>query len=229
MLAASSFCVLLGDLSPKAAPVCVRHGWGLLGRRHPHHGADHHEGGRWAGSRSFACTWRGVLLPATPVWCSAARHAPGGDREQQCSCHNRGSPFSLLPQALKWHLSPLTIVSWLSVYLQVAYLNDVYEVLLPQYPQQIFTQIAEASGRHLGPAAPPGRVAPQGRAAAAGFSVLFSVALGPLRPGCRLPRIFLRCPCCFCLVPLLFVRTDAKGFRCVRRWVKPTARSSASD
>ncbi|XP_039736678.1 G1/S-specific cyclin-E1 isoform X1 [Pteropus medius] len=49
----------------------------------------------------------------------------------------------IIMKALKWHLSPLTIVSWLSVYLQVAYLNDVYEVLLPQYPQQIFIQIAE--------------------------------------------------------------------------------------
>lgn len=39
--------------------------------------------------------------------------------------------------------SSLTIVSWLNVYMQVAYLNDVYEVLLPQYPQQIFIQIAE--------------------------------------------------------------------------------------
>ncbi|KAM6225038.1 G1/S-specific cyclin-E1 [Rhynchocyon petersi] len=46
-------------------------------------------------------------------------------------------------KALKWHLSPLTVVSWLNVYMQVAYLNDLYEVLLPQYPQQIFIQIAE--------------------------------------------------------------------------------------
>lgn len=37
-------------------------------------------------------------------------------------------------------------MSWLNVYLQVAYLNDLYEVLLPQYPQQIFIQIAEVSG-----------------------------------------------------------------------------------
>ncbi|KAF6287683.1 cyclin E1 [Rhinolophus ferrumequinum] len=49
----------------------------------------------------------------------------------------------IIMKALKWHLSPLTIVSWLNVYLQVAYLNDIYEVLLPQYPQQIFIQIAE--------------------------------------------------------------------------------------
>ncbi|XP_045388375.1 G1/S-specific cyclin-E1 isoform X1 [Lemur catta] len=49
----------------------------------------------------------------------------------------------MIMKALKWRLSPLTIVSWLNVYMQVAYLNDVYEVLLPQYPQQIFIQIAE--------------------------------------------------------------------------------------
>ncbi|XP_003466681.1 G1/S-specific cyclin-E1 [Cavia porcellus] len=49
----------------------------------------------------------------------------------------------VIMQALEWRLSPLTIVSWLNVYMQVAYLNDVYEVLLPQYPQQIFIQIAE--------------------------------------------------------------------------------------
>ncbi|XP_004704961.1 G1/S-specific cyclin-E1 isoform X1 [Echinops telfairi] len=46
-------------------------------------------------------------------------------------------------KALNWHLSPLTVVSWLNVYMQVAYLNDFCEVLLPQYPQQIFIQIAE--------------------------------------------------------------------------------------
>lgn len=49
----------------------------------------------------------------------------------------------IIMQALNWQLSPLTIVSWLNVYMQVAYLNNVYEVLLPQYPQQIFVQIAE--------------------------------------------------------------------------------------
>uniref|UniRef100_A0A8C8ZTX6 G1/S-specific cyclin-E1 n=1 Tax=Prolemur simus TaxID=1328070 RepID=A0A8C8ZTX6_PROSS len=49
----------------------------------------------------------------------------------------------MIMKALKWRLSPLTIVSWLNVYMQVAYLNDVYEALLPQYPQQIFIQIAE--------------------------------------------------------------------------------------
>ncbi|XP_013209656.1 G1/S-specific cyclin-E1 [Microtus ochrogaster] len=46
-------------------------------------------------------------------------------------------------EALKWRLSPMTIVSWLNVYVQVAYVNDTNEVLMPQYPQQVFVQIAE--------------------------------------------------------------------------------------
>uniref|UniRef100_A0A8C5T814 Cyclin E1 n=1 Tax=Malurus cyaneus samueli TaxID=2593467 RepID=A0A8C5T814_9PASS len=45
--------------------------------------------------------------------------------------------------ALNWNLNPLTVVSWLNIYLQVAYLNELYEVMLPQYPQQIFVQITE--------------------------------------------------------------------------------------
>nr|XP_033798082.1 G1/S-specific cyclin-E1 [Geotrypetes seraphini] len=49
----------------------------------------------------------------------------------------------IIMKGLNWSLSPLTIVSWLNIYMQVAYLNDLYEVLLPQYPQQAFVQIAE--------------------------------------------------------------------------------------
>ncbi|XP_021057094.1 G1/S-specific cyclin-E1 [Mus pahari] len=49
----------------------------------------------------------------------------------------------MMMKALKWRLSPLTIVSWLNVYVQVAYVNDTGEVLMPQYPQQVFVQIAE--------------------------------------------------------------------------------------
>ncbi|CAD7692857.1 unnamed protein product [Nyctereutes procyonoides] len=60
-----------------------------------------------------------------------------------CSGEEILSMELIIMKALKWHLSPLTIVSWLNVYMQVAYLNDLYEVLLPQYPQQIFIQIAE--------------------------------------------------------------------------------------
>lgn len=80
---------------------------------------------------------------------------PSGQRGVDTSSPLSHCALLCLPQALKWHLSPLTIVSWLNVYLQVAYLNDVYEVLLPQYPQQIFIQIAEASSHALvGPAGP---------------------------------------------------------------------------
>uniref|UniRef100_A0A8C9G699 Cyclin E1 n=1 Tax=Pavo cristatus TaxID=9049 RepID=A0A8C9G699_PAVCR len=49
----------------------------------------------------------------------------------------------IIMKALNWNLNPLTVVSWLNIYMQVAYLNELYEVLLPQYPQQIFVQIAE--------------------------------------------------------------------------------------
>ncbi|XP_066493706.1 G1/S-specific cyclin-E1 isoform X2 [Tiliqua scincoides] len=49
----------------------------------------------------------------------------------------------IIMKALSWNLSPLTIVSWLNIYMQIAYLSEVCEVLLPQYPQQIFVQIAE--------------------------------------------------------------------------------------
>ncbi|XP_054696849.1 G1/S-specific cyclin-E1 isoform X1 [Grus americana] len=49
----------------------------------------------------------------------------------------------IIMKALNWNLNPLTVVSWLNIYMQVAYLNEFYEVLLPQYPQQIFVQIAE--------------------------------------------------------------------------------------
>nr|XP_060644224.1 G1/S-specific cyclin-E1 isoform X2 [Anolis sagrei ordinatus] len=49
----------------------------------------------------------------------------------------------LIMKTLDWRLSPLTVVSWLNIYLQIAYLNEIYEMLLPHYPQQIFVQIAE--------------------------------------------------------------------------------------
>lgn len=49
----------------------------------------------------------------------------------------------IIMKALNWNLNPLTVVSWLNIYLQVAYLNNLYEVMLPQYPQQIFVQITE--------------------------------------------------------------------------------------
>ncbi|XP_041728368.1 G1/S-specific cyclin-E1 [Coregonus clupeaformis] len=49
----------------------------------------------------------------------------------------------IIMKELKWCLSPLTAVSWLNIYMQVAYLKESEEVLIPQYPQNTFVQIAE--------------------------------------------------------------------------------------
>ncbi|XP_066569781.1 G1/S-specific cyclin-E1 [Amia ocellicauda] len=49
----------------------------------------------------------------------------------------------IIMKELKWSLSPLTTMSWLNIYMQVAYLKDTSEVLIPQYPQATFVQIAE--------------------------------------------------------------------------------------
>ncbi|XP_007887579.2 G1/S-specific cyclin-E1 [Callorhinchus milii] len=49
----------------------------------------------------------------------------------------------IILKALKWSLCPITIVSWLNIYMQVAYLKEMYEVLVPQYPQEVFVQIME--------------------------------------------------------------------------------------
>uniref|UniRef100_A0A8C3S9N8 Cyclin E2 n=1 Tax=Chelydra serpentina TaxID=8475 RepID=A0A8C3S9N8_CHESE len=46
-------------------------------------------------------------------------------------------------KALKWELCPVTIISWLNLYLQVDALKDVPKVLLPQYSQEKFIQIAQ--------------------------------------------------------------------------------------
>lgn len=46
-------------------------------------------------------------------------------------------------KALKWSLCPVTVVSWLNIYMQVAYLKEMYEVLVPQYPQEIFIKVME--------------------------------------------------------------------------------------
>lgn len=48
-----------------------------------------------------------------------------------------------LTQELNWSLSPQTPISWLNVYMQVAYLKETDELLIPRYPQATFTQIAE--------------------------------------------------------------------------------------
>uniref|UniRef100_A0A3Q0RGR3 Cyclin E1 n=1 Tax=Amphilophus citrinellus TaxID=61819 RepID=A0A3Q0RGR3_AMPCI len=49
----------------------------------------------------------------------------------------------IIMKELKWSLSPQTPVSWLNVYMQVAYLEDTAQLLIPRYPQPTFTQIAE--------------------------------------------------------------------------------------
>ncbi|XP_053304616.1 G1/S-specific cyclin-E1 isoform X2 [Spea bombifrons] len=49
----------------------------------------------------------------------------------------------LIMKGLDWCLSPMTIVSWLNVYMQVAYQSELQQFLLPQYPQEMYIQIAE--------------------------------------------------------------------------------------
>lgn len=49
----------------------------------------------------------------------------------------------IIMKELNWSLSPQTPVSWLNVYMQVAYLKEQENLLIPQYPQATFTQIAE--------------------------------------------------------------------------------------
>ncbi|KAJ7985878.1 hypothetical protein DPEC_G00345030 [Dallia pectoralis] len=49
----------------------------------------------------------------------------------------------IVMKELKWSLCPLTSVSWLNIYMQMAYLKESDEVLIPQYPQATFVQIAE--------------------------------------------------------------------------------------
>ncbi|XP_034039516.1 G1/S-specific cyclin-E1 [Thalassophryne amazonica] len=49
----------------------------------------------------------------------------------------------IIMKELKWSLSPQTPISWLNVYMQVAYLKETEELLIPGYPQETFIQIAE--------------------------------------------------------------------------------------
>ncbi|XP_062845781.1 G1/S-specific cyclin-E1 [Trichomycterus rosablanca] len=49
----------------------------------------------------------------------------------------------IIMKELNWSMSPLTPVSWLNVYMQMAYLKEFAEVLMPQFPQTTFVQIAE--------------------------------------------------------------------------------------
>ncbi|XP_063155581.1 G1/S-specific cyclin-E2 [Candoia aspera] len=49
----------------------------------------------------------------------------------------------IILKALKWELCPVTVISWLNLYLQVDAVKDVPKVLLPQYSQDKFVEIAQ--------------------------------------------------------------------------------------
>uniref|UniRef100_A0A3B4BAU1 Uncharacterized protein n=1 Tax=Periophthalmus magnuspinnatus TaxID=409849 RepID=A0A3B4BAU1_9GOBI len=49
----------------------------------------------------------------------------------------------IIMKELNWSLCPQTPISWLNVYMQVAFLKETDELLIPKYPQATFTQIAE--------------------------------------------------------------------------------------
>uniref|UniRef100_H0XU36 Cyclin E2 n=1 Tax=Otolemur garnettii TaxID=30611 RepID=H0XU36_OTOGA len=49
----------------------------------------------------------------------------------------------MILKALNWELCPVTIISWLNLFLQVDALKDAPKVLLPQYSQETFIQIAQ--------------------------------------------------------------------------------------
>ncbi|XP_053324236.1 G1/S-specific cyclin-E2 [Spea bombifrons] len=49
----------------------------------------------------------------------------------------------IILKALKWELCPVTSVAWLNLYLQVSVLKESPKLLLPQYSQEQFIQIAQ--------------------------------------------------------------------------------------
>ncbi|XP_056378438.1 G1/S-specific cyclin-E2 [Hyla sarda] len=49
----------------------------------------------------------------------------------------------IILKALKWELSPVTAIAWLNLFLQVSSLKDNPKLLLPQYSQDQFIQIAQ--------------------------------------------------------------------------------------
>ncbi|XP_037553560.1 G1/S-specific cyclin-E1 [Nematolebias whitei] len=63
--------------------------------------------------------------------------------DETCSEDEILSMELIVMKELNWSLSPQTPISWLNVYMQVAYLKDTEELLIPRYPQETFTQIAE--------------------------------------------------------------------------------------
>ena len=47
-------------------------------------------------------------------------------------------------QALKWDLTPLTVVSWINIFLQTVAVdgkNDRSQFMIPQYSQHVFVQV----------------------------------------------------------------------------------------
>ncbi|XP_070763218.1 G1/S-specific cyclin-E1 [Enoplosus armatus] len=63
--------------------------------------------------------------------------------DQACTEDEILSMEIIIMKGLKWSLSPQSPISWLNVYMQVAYLKETEELLIPRYPQATFTQIAE--------------------------------------------------------------------------------------
>ncbi|XP_077127053.1 G1/S-specific cyclin-E2 [Ranitomeya variabilis] len=49
----------------------------------------------------------------------------------------------IILKALKWELSPVTIIAWLNLFLQVSSLKESPKLLLPQYSQEQFIRIAQ--------------------------------------------------------------------------------------
>ncbi|XP_063307307.1 G1/S-specific cyclin-E2 [Pelobates fuscus] len=49
----------------------------------------------------------------------------------------------IILKALKWELCPVTAIAWLNLYLQVSSLKEMPKLLLPQYSQEQFIQIAQ--------------------------------------------------------------------------------------
>ncbi|XP_061669612.1 G1/S-specific cyclin-E1 isoform X2 [Syngnathoides biaculeatus] len=63
--------------------------------------------------------------------------------DQACTEDEILSMEIIIMKELKWSLSPQTPVSWLNVYMQVAYLKESDRPLIPKYPQDTFAHIAE--------------------------------------------------------------------------------------
>ncbi|NP_001081446.1 G1/S-specific cyclin-E3 [Xenopus laevis] len=49
----------------------------------------------------------------------------------------------IIMKDLDWCLSPMTMVSWFNVFLQVAYIRELQHFLRPQFPQEVYIQIVQ--------------------------------------------------------------------------------------